>query len=237
MRGRILVVDHTTPTPDQDSGSASSFAYLRILTKCGLAVTYAPADLADAGRYTKALADLGIAVLTAPEWTSMTAVVEMIGARSDALLLYRGAVARRIFDLARRAAPNAKIVFHPVDLHFLRMQREATLTGDPVMISGAPKVVAVFQGLLAAQAEQTIEPDGSHAMPRTRGVLRPPPRKRRKEQPSALHRCAPNSFALASRRSRVLAHGLSCALRRPRHRCSRRLTERGSRLSIAKAAP
>src|SRR5262249_46394704 len=105
MRGRILVVDHTAPTPDQDSGSASIFAYLRILTKAGFNVTFAPANLADSGRYTEALRNLGIATLTSPEWTSLGALIEALGASSDVLLLYRGEVATRIFDLARRAAP------------------------------------------------------------------------------------------------------------------------------------
>lgn len=130
MRGRILVVDRRTPTPDQDSGSASAFAYLRILAKSGFSVTFAATDLADAGRYTKALSDLGIATPAAPDWTSLNTVVETFGPRSDVLLLYRGKVAARIFDLARHVAPASRIVFHPVDLHFLRTQREAALTGD-----------------------------------------------------------------------------------------------------------
>lgn len=130
MRGRILVVDRRTPTPDQDSGSASTFAYLRILAKAGFGVTFAAQDLTNGGRYTKAISDLGIATATAPEWTSLNAVVEVLAPRSDVLLLYRGTVAARVLDIARRAAPAAKVVFHPVDLHFLRMEREAALTGD-----------------------------------------------------------------------------------------------------------
>jgi hypothetical protein len=105
MRGRILVVDHRTPTPDQDSGSASTFAYLRILSRSGYAVTFAPATLKDAGRYTRALRALGIETLAAPAWASLEAVIEHFGPRSDILLLYRAPTASRLFDLARRAAP------------------------------------------------------------------------------------------------------------------------------------
>jgi glycosyltransferase involved in cell wall biosynthesis len=130
-------VDHTTPTPDQDSGSASTFAYLRILTKSGFRVTFAPADLLDAGHYTKALNDLGIATPTPAECTSLNTVVERLGRHSDVLLIYRGEIATHIFDLMRRTVPAAKIVFHPVDLHFLRMQREAALTGDLVQADSA----------------------------------------------------------------------------------------------------
>jgi hypothetical protein len=66
----------------------------------------------------------------AAEWPSLNAVIETLGPETDVFLLYRGAVATHIVDIARRVAPAAKIVFHPVDLHFLRMRREAALTGD-----------------------------------------------------------------------------------------------------------
>jgi glycosyltransferase involved in cell wall biosynthesis len=148
MRGRILVVDHATPTPDQDSGSASTFAYLRILAGSGFSVTFASPYLGNAGRYTQALNDLGIATPMAPEWTSLNTVIETLGPLSDVLLLYRGGVATHIFDLARRAAPAAKIVFHPVDLHFLRMQREAALTGDRAQADAAQAMRAIELDLI-----------------------------------------------------------------------------------------
>jgi O-antigen biosynthesis protein len=148
MRGRMLVVDHATPTPDQDSGSASVFAYLRILTSAGFKVTFVPADLADAGRYTRALNDLGISTPTAPEWSSLEAAVETLAAASDILLLYRAPIATRIFDLARRVAPAARIVFHPVDLHFLRMEREAALIGGQMEADAARATRAVELDLI-----------------------------------------------------------------------------------------
>jgi glycosyltransferase involved in cell wall biosynthesis len=109
-------------------------------------VTFASRTLADAGHYTQALNDLGIVTPTSPPWRSLEAVIETLGPQSDVLLLYRADVARHIFALARRAAPKAKIVFHPVDLHFLRMQREAALTGNQ-------------QGADSASAMQAIELD------------------------------------------------------------------------------
>src|ERR1700730_6719846 len=98
MRGRILVIDHKTPRPDQDSGSASTFSYLKILSHSGFGVTFAPSNLENAGRYTQALNDLGIETLSAPEWTSINAVIEAFGPRSDVLLLYRAPVASGVFD-------------------------------------------------------------------------------------------------------------------------------------------
>jgi glycosyltransferase involved in cell wall biosynthesis len=155
MRGRILVVDHRTPTPDQDSGSASAFSYLRILARAGFEVTFAPFDLRHAGSYTEALNRLGIRTLSEPEWTSMTSVIETIGPRCDVLLLYRGAIAGQIFDLARRVAPAARILFHPVDLSFLRMQRQAVVSGDQALAEAARTMRATELDLIA-RADATI---------------------------------------------------------------------------------
>ena len=155
MRGRILVVDYRTPTPDQDGGSASTFSYLKILAGGGFRVTFAPSILDDAGRYSQTLRELGIKTVSAPEWTAIEAVVEHFAPRSDVLLLYRAPTAARVFDLARRAAPKAKILFHPLDLHFLRMQRAAALTNDPAEAAAAEAIRAVELDLIR-RADATI---------------------------------------------------------------------------------
>ncbi|MFA5955096.1 glycosyltransferase [Hyphomicrobium sp.] len=67
----------------------------------------------------------------------MDRVFRKIGPKSDIILLYRAPTAAPLFDKARRAAPNAKIIFHAVDLHFLRMQRQAELTGNQDLAKAA----------------------------------------------------------------------------------------------------
>ena len=148
MRGRILVVDHKTPTPDQDSGSASTFSYLQILCRAGFDVTFAPFDLINAGRYTQALNDLGVKTLSSPEWTSIEAVIQAFASRSDLLLLYRAPCAMHVFDLARSVAPATKILFHAVDLHFLRLQREAALSGIQAQADVASFIRAIELDLI-----------------------------------------------------------------------------------------
>jgi glycosyltransferase involved in cell wall biosynthesis len=189
MRGRILVIDHRIPTPDQDSGSASTFAYLQILAGAGFDVTFAPASLKRAGRYSWALRRLGIRTLAAPFWSSLEQVIRHVAPRCDVLLLYRGAIASQVFDLARCVAPAAKIVFHPVDVHFLRMERLAALTGDPADAAAAQKMRGIELDLFA-RADATIVvstrelsvlrelvPDAPvHRIP----ILREPPAPRRR---------------------------------------------------------
>jgi glycosyltransferase involved in cell wall biosynthesis len=155
VRGRILVVDHSTPTPDQDSGSASTFSYLQILAQSGYKVTFAPFNLLTAGRYTRALQRLGIEALSSRKWPSIYDVMETLGPRHDIILFYRAHVAVHLFDLARKAAPATRIVFHPVDLHFLRMQREATLSHDPSQKRSADEMRTLELDLIS-RADATI---------------------------------------------------------------------------------
>lgn len=155
VRGRILVVDHSTPMPDQDSGSASTFSYLQILARSGYKVTFAPFDLQKAGRYTKALQRLEIDTLSSPKWPSIYNAIETLGPRHDIILFYRAHVAVHLFDLARKAAPKTRIVFHPVDLHFLRMQREAALSKDPSQIRSADEMRTTELDLIQ-RADATI---------------------------------------------------------------------------------
>jgi glycosyltransferase involved in cell wall biosynthesis len=149
MRGRILVVDHKTPRPDEDSGSASAFSYLTILCRAGFDVTFAPFDLTDDGGYTKALNALGIKTLAAPEWTSIEAVLDAFAAPSDIVFLYRAPVAAALFDYTRRAAPTTKILFHAVDLHFMREQREAEIKQSQIQMNQAVALRAIELDLIA----------------------------------------------------------------------------------------
>jgi O-antigen biosynthesis protein len=170
MRGRVLVIDYKVPTPDKDSGSASTFSYLQILARAGYDVIFCPYTLPHpprfkralkhfgikySGRYTRALERLGIKTLSAPEWTSIDAVIEAFAPRSDVVLLYRAPFASQIFDLVKRVAPAAKILFHPVDLHFLRIEREAALSGDHAQAKSASAMRMIELDLIS-KADATI---------------------------------------------------------------------------------
>jgi len=149
MRGRVLVVDHRTPTPDRDSGSASTFSYLQILSRAGFDVTFAPFDLADAGAYTKAINGLGIETVSTQQWLTIRAAIADLGPRMDLLLLYRAPIAAQLLPIARAAAPTTPILFHAVDLHFLRMQRAAEISGNAAEAKAAAAMRATELDLVA----------------------------------------------------------------------------------------
>ena len=130
LRGRILVFDERTPTPDQDSGSASAFAFMRVLARAGFNVTFVAAAWGEDPRYIRMLNRAGIKTAVEFDGHRLDAALDTYGPNTDVMLLYRASLATHLIDHARRAAPKARIVFHPVDLHFLRMRRAAELTGD-----------------------------------------------------------------------------------------------------------
>ena len=128
---RALVIDGFTPTPDRDSGSNDIYWFIRILLDLGYAVTFVPAfETAPAGRYTDDLRRLGIVCPVAPELASARDFVAAHGGTFDLIALYRISVADLLIETARRSAPDARIVFNAVDLHFLREQRQAEVAGD-----------------------------------------------------------------------------------------------------------
>lgn len=127
---RWLLVDVTTPRPDRDSGSLRSWNLMRLLRADGHAVDFLPDDGADAGAYTTALRELGVAVHAGPGRASLPQWFARHLRDYDVLVVSRYHLAEFLVPLARRAAPGLRVVLDTVDLHHLREQREAGLRGD-----------------------------------------------------------------------------------------------------------
>lgn len=128
---RALVVDWSTPTPDKDSGSIDTFNQLIALQRLGYQVSFAPDDLLHAGRYTEALQKRGIECLYAPWFTTLEQHLLQSGQRYDLVILKRLAPAMRNMPLIRKYCPDANVIFDTVDLHFLRMERQAEIEQSP----------------------------------------------------------------------------------------------------------
>ena len=123
---RLLVIDSTLPDATRDSGSLRLIEMLRLAGGLGWQVCLLPddrrMDLALAAR----LGAVGIEVL-APPWPH--AWLRRHGEEFAALLLSRYPVAAVWMAPARKLAPQARLIFDTVDLHFLREQRAAELAG------------------------------------------------------------------------------------------------------------
>jgi len=126
--GRILVLDHCTPTPDQDAGSITALNLMRIVQALGFKVSFAPEDnFLYITPYTRDLQRIGIECLYAPYVTSLEQHLAESGSIYDIVIIFRVTTADRNLTAIRKYCPTAKIVFHTSDLHHLRELREAEL--------------------------------------------------------------------------------------------------------------
>ncbi|MCW2665408.1 MAG: glycosyl transferase [Frankiales bacterium] len=154
---RLLVVDHGVPMPDRDSGSRRMRELLGLLVEAGWAVTLVPDNGAALEPYTSDLREAGVEVLAGPT----AAALDALGEGIEVAVLSRLHVAERWLPLVRRRIPGVRTVFDTVDLHFLRSEREAALTGAGTR--GAQKVrereLAVLRQADASLVVSPVERD------------------------------------------------------------------------------
>lgn len=126
---RILVIDARVLMPDQDSGSLRMFNILKILRNMGHKVTFVASNLRYDPHYTPLLQAAGIECRYKPHETLIEDYLEQHGSEFNTVILSRADYADRYINPVREYCPAAKIIFDTVDLHFLREQREAELSG------------------------------------------------------------------------------------------------------------
>jgi GT2 family glycosyltransferase len=136
-RKRILVVDHHLPLTDRDAGSVRMFHILTILRELGHNVSFLPDNLADIPPYGDELRKRGVEVIHHPYVANVRSYLERHGSSLDAVILSRCDVARKHIANLHQFAPQSWIIFDTVDLHHLRLEREAKLTKDPVIEANA----------------------------------------------------------------------------------------------------
>jgi glycosyltransferase involved in cell wall biosynthesis len=126
-------VDNFVPTPDRDAASIDMVWYLRIFVALGYDVTLLPvADLARADRYVDELRQDGVKLVANGWATSPQDFLAREPTPYDLLVVFRVTNAVGLLPEQLRAhSPHAKLVFNTVDLHFLRLEREALLLRSP----------------------------------------------------------------------------------------------------------
>jgi len=125
---KILVIDATTPTPDRDAGSLTAWFYLKAFLELKYEITFIPDNLQPLRHYTDNLRALGVRCLTNEDIGSVDEFLVKEGAELELVLLYRVHVARLHAPSVKKYAPQAKIIFDTVDLHYLREERQAELS-------------------------------------------------------------------------------------------------------------
>ena len=140
-KAHILYIDAVTPEPDKDSGSVDAFYTMKILQGQGYRVHFVPgSNFAHWGEATESLERMGVECIYAPFYTNMNAFLEERGDMFKYVVLSRAESCEHYLDMIRKKCPSAKIIYNTVDLHFLRMGREAEISGKAADKKAAAKM-------------------------------------------------------------------------------------------------
>ncbi|MEI7989348.1 MAG: glycosyltransferase [Chloroflexota bacterium] len=132
---RVLVADYRIPRPNVSSGERGTGGILMDLCSLGYEVVFLPNDLLPSPEYEAELHALGVTVITNLQgYSSPASYLSTQGHMFGAFHIFRLDVAEIMLDLMKQASPTARVIFHTVDLHFLREMREAELHQSDVAL-------------------------------------------------------------------------------------------------------
>ena len=153
---RILVMDYRIPMWDISAGERATFGCIRDLAALGFKVTFIPADMHRRERYAEMLEALGVEVITSNErWLHPNDYLNDCAHIFATFYIYRVQVAELVFPVIRAKAPSAKVIFHDLDLQFLREKREADIKKDPEISARALRTQASELAVME-QADHTV---------------------------------------------------------------------------------
>lgn len=198
---QILVIDAMAPRPDHDSGSLRLVNLMRLLREEGAHVVFLPADVKRQEPYTTQLQHLGVECWHAPHAARPARWLREHGARFDAVMVSRHYVASEFLPLLREYAPQARLIFDTVDLHYLRERRGAEVAGDTALARAAERTRALELGVIAQCDATLVVSEVEHAL------LREDAPSARVEILSNLHRIAGPGKPFAERHDLVFVGG------------------------------
>ncbi|WDS37621.1 glycosyltransferase [Pseudoxanthomonas sp.] len=152
---QVLIIDSDTPKPDRDSASLRLVNLIRLLQEEGAHVCFIATDVGFVEDYTPALQGMGVEVWHAPFVKGLPSFLRQHGRRFDSVLACRHYVADALVPVLRRHAPQAKVIFDTVDLHYLRERRGAQASGDAVMLKQSHATQALELAVMNA-ADTTL---------------------------------------------------------------------------------
>lgn len=123
-----LVIDERVPFEDRDSGSRRMASMLRHWRTLGWSVIFGSVDRRPYEPYSERLRQDGIELILGFSRADLTRLASR-GTRIDCVWLSRPHVASRYLDFVRAIEPQATVVYDTVDLHYVRLSRQASVLG------------------------------------------------------------------------------------------------------------
>jgi len=121
----ILYIDHYVPEPDKDSGSLRTFNILGILAHSNNKITFWPENQKFTSPFVRELQQKGIEVIY--KTNDFEKFLDERKNVYDIVIMARPYISVKFIDSIKEKMPNCKIIYDTIDLHFLRMEREAAI--------------------------------------------------------------------------------------------------------------
>ncbi len=155
-----LLIDDHWPRSDRDAGSIEIVNLAEALMGFGFEVWFAAdrdhaADVGGGSPGRDALTARDVRCLGPVDAPSVGAFLEREGGRFALVVLNRVYGGGRFLEDVRRHCTGARVVFNTIDLHHLRLRREAELHGDAA-VSTAAVATREREEALAREADATV---------------------------------------------------------------------------------
>ncbi len=159
---RVLVIDATAPTPDQDAGSVTTVKVMEVFQALDYKVTYIPLDnWLYQPRYIDPLLRRGIECVYAPFHHKLDAYLKENGHLFDVVHVFRFNVMQDAISAIKKHCPQAQIVFNNMDLHYLRVERQASVENSDLLRATAKSLktteLAVMEKAHVVCVPSTVE--------------------------------------------------------------------------------
>lgn len=144
IQRRVLVIDATAPTPNQDAGSVTTVKIIEVFQSLGYKVTYVPfSNWLYQPDYINPLLRRGVECLYAPYYVDIDSVLEEMGHLFDVIHVFRFQILQDALPTIRRHCPGVRLIFNNMDLHYLRLERQAEIEGSAQLRAEAEALKAV----------------------------------------------------------------------------------------------
>lgn len=152
-----LIFDEHIPTPDQDSGSVRMYRMIESLQELGYKVTFFPNYTKKRPKYMRPLQQMGVEVV----YGEVRGIdfIKQYGKFYDLVLLSRPRIGSYYIDACQAYCTSAKIIYDTVDLHYLRLGRQAgfsTSSEEKEYLLDMAKEHEILEKFLMSEADTTL---------------------------------------------------------------------------------
>jgi glycosyltransferase involved in cell wall biosynthesis len=110
---------------------------MRMLVALGFGVSHFAAEFKVGDTLRRRLEGLGVSTVCPPQWPSAESFLKSEGKQFAAVVLSMFPAGATFYPMVRRYCPQARIIFNAGDMHHVRMEREARISGDTSLLPRA----------------------------------------------------------------------------------------------------